>query len=139
MRTIVAVALALLLPAGVSAQTAERKAPVVKKVGAANIQPSDGQQMFNSYCAACHGTAGRGDGPAAAALTPIPSDLTVFAKKRGGAFSAKDFDDKVTGLGMSQAHGSTDMPVWGPILRQLGNNELRVFNLRNYVASLQVR
>jgi mono/diheme cytochrome c family protein len=35
-----------------------------------------GAQVFAAYCAVCHGPAGKGDGPAAAALFPPPPDLT---------------------------------------------------------------
>ena len=35
-----------------------------------------GERIFARACAACHGTAGRGDGPAAADLDPAPRDLT---------------------------------------------------------------
>jgi mono/diheme cytochrome c family protein len=35
-----------------------------------------GARVFAAYCAVCHGPAGKGDGPAAAALVPPPSDLT---------------------------------------------------------------
>jgi len=31
------------------------------------------------------------------------------------------------------------MPVWGPILRQLGNDQLRTYNLRKYVEGLQAK
>jgi hypothetical protein len=54
-------------------------------------------------------------------------------------FSAKDFEDKVMGAAMISAHGSTDMPVWGPIFRQFGSEQLRVANLRKHVESLQVK
>jgi hypothetical protein len=40
---------------------------------------------------------------------------------------------------MTPAHGSVEMPVWGPIFRQLGNEQLRIVNLRKHVESLQVR
>lgn len=33
-------------------------------------------QIFQQRCVACHGSAGKGDGPAAAALTPKPRDFT---------------------------------------------------------------
>jgi mono/diheme cytochrome c family protein len=127
------------LPAPVLAQAPQTKAPVVKKAGAKPTSANDGQQMFVSYCAACHGREGKGDGPAATALTPKPADLTQFAKRHGGTFSGKDFEDKVNGMAMSPAHGNTDMPVWGPILRQLGNDQLRTYNLRKYVESLQAK
>jgi high-affinity iron transporter len=35
---------------------------------------------FTTHCAACHGAAGRGDGPAARGLTPPPADLTDAAR-----------------------------------------------------------
>jgi mono/diheme cytochrome c family protein len=34
-----------------------------------------GQDIFNNHCAMCHGTDGRGNGPAAAALNPPPADF----------------------------------------------------------------
>ena len=121
-------------------QPAGSKTPIIKKGAAPITRSSDGRQMFTEYCAACHGKSGKGDGPAAAALTPKPSDLTQFAKKYGkGMFPSKDFEDKLNGMGMSPAHGSTEMPVWGPILRQMGNDELRFYNLREYVKGLQTQ
>ncbi|MCG6957757.1 MAG: cytochrome c [Gemmatimonadetes bacterium] len=35
-----------------------------------------GKQAFGTYCTACHGANGKGDGPAASALTPAPRDFT---------------------------------------------------------------
>ena len=128
--------LVLLVPVLVTAQ--QTPPPTVKMEPAKPIPASDGPEMFRSSCGPCHGRSGKGDGPAAAALTPKPADLTQFAKRRNGTFSAKDFEDKVSG-GAVPAHGSTDMPVWGPIFRQLGNEQLRIANLRKYVESLQVR
>ena len=135
-------ALALLLVAGVAAAQQPQQQPpppTVKMEPAKPLPASDAKEMFNGYCAPCHGISGKGDGPAAASLNPKPADLTQFAKRRGGTFSARDFEDKLNGMAMSPAHGSTQMPVWGPIFRQLGNEQLRVANLRKYVESLQVR
>jgi copper resistance protein D len=36
-----------------------------------------GLELYRANCASCHGTAGRGDGPAGAGLTPRPADLTA--------------------------------------------------------------
>ena len=41
--------------------------------------PAKGKEKFNLMCASCHGTEGKGDGPAGAALTPKPRDLTDAA------------------------------------------------------------
>jgi len=35
-----------------------------------------GRKTFADSCAVCHGTAGKGDGPAAGGLSPRPADLT---------------------------------------------------------------
>jgi mono/diheme cytochrome c family protein len=46
-----------------------------------------GQGIFNSHCAMCHGTDGKGNGPAAAALNPPPADFNTasFWKKTSKA------------------------------------------------------
>ena len=36
-----------------------------------------GEALFRDHCASCHGTGGRGDGPAAAGLLQRPADLTA--------------------------------------------------------------
>jgi putative copper resistance protein D len=38
---------------------------------------ANGLRLYQEHCAVCHGIAGYGDGPAAAALTPRPADLTA--------------------------------------------------------------
>jgi mono/diheme cytochrome c family protein len=129
----------LVIPVLAAAQQQPPPPPKVKVEPAQPIPATDGPQMFRSYCGPCHGVSGKGDGPAAAALNPKPADLTQFAKRRSGTFSAKDFEDKLNGMAMAPAHGSIEMPVWGPIFRQLGNEQLRIANLRKYVESLQVR
>lgn len=67
-----------------------------------------GQQVFQSHCVTCHGSDGRGQGPAAAALSPPPSDLT-----------ARHLDDHTDGeLFWWITHGmpGTAMPAWEGIL-----------------------
>ena len=50
-----------------------------------SAQPSEaadsakGQEVYNTYCALCHGPTGLGDGVAAAALDPKPRDLSSAA------------------------------------------------------------
>ncbi len=36
----------------------------------------NGQALYQSYCAPCHGNKGKGDGPASASLNPKPADHT---------------------------------------------------------------
>ncbi len=45
-----------------------------------------GRALFAENCAVCHGDGGRGDGPAAAGLTPPPTDLTRLTATHGGSF-----------------------------------------------------
>lgn len=74
---------------------------------------SAGQQYFMRYCSACHGTTGRGDGPAAAALRTPPADLTRIAQRRGRHFPVAEIAAYIDGRTTVPAHGSRDMPVWG--------------------------
>ena len=45
--------------------------------------PAKGKDLYTKHCAGCHGPAGKGDGPAAAALNPKPTDLTGKAYMAG--------------------------------------------------------
>ena len=61
-------------------------APTVKHVPITNAPSNSGKEMFNSYCAVCHGKDGKGDGPAASAMKTPPTDLTLLAKNSGGKY-----------------------------------------------------
>lgn len=39
-----------------------------------------GKALFEKNCSSCHGTSGRGDGPAARGLNPAPANLTAALK-----------------------------------------------------------
>lgn len=106
------------------------------------VIPSPGKRLYMHYCAACHGADGRGMGPAAAALKTPPSDLTTLAQRHGGKFPY-EYVASVLRFGIPiVAHGSSEMPTWGPIFGSLENyNEVavrqRIKNLCDYLASLQ--
>jgi mono/diheme cytochrome c family protein len=72
-----------------------------------------GQELFVQYCASCHGSGARGDGPAAGALKTQPADLTRIAARRGGSFPAGEIARKIDGRFAPEAHGTREMPVWG--------------------------
>ena len=108
-----------------------------------------GARMFKEYCAVCHGPSGKGDGPVATALKVPPPDLTTLAQRHDGKFP-DDYVSNVLKNGVQNpAHGSGEMPVWGPIFDTMnrwkalcpGMDEtpvtLRITNLTNYLKSIQ--
>ena len=100
--------------------------------------------MFNSYCASCHGMTGKGDGPAAPAMKSALPDLTMLSKSHGGTFPALRVKQSIVGDTNLIAHGSKDMPVWGPVFSHMsqqstGEIQQRLHNLTDYVESLQVK
>ncbi len=114
----------------------------VKKTTAVPTSASSGQQMFNEYCATCHGTDGKGKGPAASALKAAPADLTTMAIQNGGKFPDNKVYSAIRGDVELPAHGSKDMPVWGSVFHDMahGNDaevQLRISNLTHYIAGLQ--
>jgi mono/diheme cytochrome c family protein len=79
--------------------------------------PVSGKETFLKYCASCHGEDGKGNGPAAMALKPPPSDLTTLSVRDRGKYPA-GYIAALVKFGKSlAAHGSLDMPVWGLVLR----------------------
>jgi mono/diheme cytochrome c family protein len=108
------------------------------------LESMGGRDSFEFYCAPCHGREGRGDGPVAPALTRRPADLTRLAVRNGGAFPRADVAGFVTGTGRPlAAHGTSEMPVWGPTFRSLDPSDarvkIRIENIVSYIESLQER
>jgi mono/diheme cytochrome c family protein len=101
-----------------------------------------GQQIYQQFCAACHGLEAKGDGPAASRLKTPPPDLTTLAKRNMGKFPY-DYVAGVLRFGPGPSvHGSSDMPTWGPIFQIIDKNneravQQRIKNLSAYLASLQ--
>jgi len=132
---------ALLLAAGLA--NAQDK-PVIKKVPMKQTSPASGKEMYTQYCAACHGTDAKGEGPAAPALKTPPANLTILAKSNGGKYPSDRVGEILrTGTGVA-AHGSADMPTWGPLFRALdpGHDvtvQQRIHNLNDYLSSLQAK
>jgi mono/diheme cytochrome c family protein len=118
--------------------------PAIHKTPAGRTSASSGKEMYRSYCAACHGNNGKGDGPASAALKSSPSDLTVLARRNEGKFPELRVLTAINGDLHVTAHGSKDMPTWGAVLRQMDSTDvagvkLRIRNLTKYIESLQVK
>lgn len=115
----------------------------IKKVPITTTHASDGPEMYQAYCASCHGIDGKGSGPAAAALNgPLP-DLTKLAQANEGPFPTESVLMTLGRVRGSGAHGSEEMPIWGDVFRSsgLGADELlvqmRLYNLTRFLESLQ--
>jgi mono/diheme cytochrome c family protein len=141
--TVLAAAIAVGL--GLAAQTGNADKTGNKIViPVTKTQPTSGKQMFTSYCAPCHGIDGKGHGPAASALKEPPADLTVLSKANNGKYP----DTRVVSVlqfgSTVPAHGSAEMPVWGPILGKMDvsnpqDRQLRITNLTQYLETIQTR
>jgi mono/diheme cytochrome c family protein len=126
----------------VAAQDQSDSKKTIKHVPVKATSPVSGKEMYTSYCAVCHGTDGRGGGPAASALKASPSDLTMLSKNNGGKYPALKVSASIRGEAGVSAHGSKEMPVWGPLFWNMsggheGEVQQRVANLTAYIGTLQ--
>ena len=137
----------VLLSAALFSTTAlmtQQSAPTVKQGPITRTSPASGEQMFNAYCAVCHGKDGKGDGPAAAALKTQPPNLTTLAQGHGGKYPAAYVQSVIRfGAGSVTAHGTKEMPMWGPALASLSEDNnlvsMRINNLSHYIETLQAK
>ena len=118
--------------------------PVVVKAPIQQTSAASGKEMFNQYCAPCHGVDGKGHGPAAPSMKSMPTDLTQLAKKNDGKFPAPKVASTLNFGSGVESHGSADMPVWGPLFRSLDKYhdtvvQQRVANIISYIETLQAK
>jgi mono/diheme cytochrome c family protein len=83
-----------------------------------SLAPVNGRALYVRYCASCHGTGGRGDGPAADAMQPRPTDLTRLRERYGGQYPIREVMAAIDGRYPVRAHGDSAMPVWGIVFEQ---------------------
>jgi len=103
-----------------------------------------GKMLFKQNCASCHGDDAKGGGPAAVALKVQPPDLTQLTRQKGGKFPYDEVKKTIAGESMVSAHGSREMPTWGPLfLAMTGENQKavdqRLTNLTDYLKSIQAK
>ncbi|MGA2131667.1 MAG: c-type cytochrome [Bryobacteraceae bacterium] len=100
-----------------------------------------GVDLYLRYCAVCHGRDAKGAGPAASALKTPPTDLTQLTRSHAGKFPVGGVRQLLGGGSSTPAHGSADMPMWGPVFRAMQPDQsiakLRVDNLLRYLESIQ--
>ncbi len=124
--------------------TTEQK-PEVKKTAIKQTSAASGKEMYTQYCAPCHGVDGTGKGPAASAMKSQPTDLTQLARKHDGKYPANSVAAILKfGSGPNAAHGSAEMPVWGPLFQSLDKYhdtvvQQRISNLVSYIETLQAK
>ncbi len=106
----------------------EAAAPAATAGGAGNAD--QGKAIYATYCGACHGTSGKGDGPAAATLTTKPRDHT-----NGEVMNALPNEEifKAIKEGGASVGKSNLMPAWGATL-----NDEQIQDVVAFVRSLAV-
>lgn len=137
------------LAQNVQAQNNPGKPAPVKGGAPATLIPSlKGRDLFHAYCASCHGTDAKGGGPMAASLKVAPADLTRISARNSGAFPKMRIERIISGEEQpASGHGSSAMPVWGPIFSQVSTSpqvagdvdlgRVRIDNLALYLMSIQ--
>jgi mono/diheme cytochrome c family protein len=134
--TLAILLIALIVPALTHAQSA---APAPTFLGDSLV----GKDSFEAYCATCHGADARGGGPVASSLKRTPPDLTTLASHNRDVFPSDRVRGVLTGAGHTvSAHGTTEMPVWGPLFRAFESDarvRVRIDNLVHYLETVQSR
>ncbi|MFI5103631.1 MAG: c-type cytochrome [Terriglobales bacterium] len=105
------------------------------------IPSLNGADLYRYHCATCHGVDGKGHGPVVPALSVKVPDLTTIAKRNHGEFPADRIRNIISGDEVFYAHGSRDMPIWGPIFHQIENDRdygnIRLQNVTEHLRSIQ--
>jgi mono/diheme cytochrome c family protein len=107
-----------------------------------------GKQDYNAYCADCHGSDGKGNGPTTQTvpMNPAPPDLTRLATNNGGKFPFNDVVDIIDGRKTVPSHERIQMPFLGTTLQEPGKEftpesdaqvKRRIDAMARYVESLQ--
>jgi len=134
---VLAAVLAGIVPAvaGGQTQTAAAQLPPL-------IRSVKGPDLFQAYCAVCHGVDARGGGPAASSLKTKVPDLTLLERKNGGEFPTARVRQIILGDEVLAAHGSREMPIWAPVFHQVEGDmdwgNVRLENLVKYLESIQL-
>ena len=109
------------------------------------VQVANGSHLFRTYCAACHGTTARGDGPLAGSMRRQPPNLTEISRRHNNAYPSELVFQIIDGREKVRGHGGPDMPVWGDAFQRSiegGSDEAvraRIKALVDFLESVQVR
>jgi mono/diheme cytochrome c family protein len=121
-----------------------RMANLIKYLESIQAGPDpSGAELFNQFCAACHGLDLKGTGRPPAPYK-MPPDLTTLARRNGGKFPKAQVVDVLKNGVVIPAHGLADMPSWGTDSRLMdtsnpGQISARIAELVWYVESKQAK
>ncbi len=106
------------------------------------IDSMEGPALYKAYCATCHGTDGKGNGPMTESLKIKTPDLTRISIREGSKFPLARVQKIISGEeSMAAGHGTREMPVWGPIFSQVSRDQdlgrMRVYNLAKFIEKMQ--
>jgi len=100
-----------------------------------------GKDLFKSYCASCHGLDAKGKGPMASSLKIPPADLRRISIRNHDVFPMMRVEKIIAGEELTTGHGSSEMPVWGPIFSRVTTDvdlgRVRIDNLARYLRDIQ--
>lgn len=72
-----------------------------------------GKELYERFCASCHGVEGRGDGPVSSYINVEVPDLTLLSRRARGSYPRERVVRIIDGRHIIGAHGSRTMPIWG--------------------------
>lgn len=121
--------------------------PALVQVGAAQERKLDraaasrGRSTFKTFCASCHGSEAKGDGPLAEHLKARPADLTGLSARNDGTFPFEKVIDTINHGRRIPGHGTEDMPSWGDAFAATEGSEAaaraKMEDLAHFLWSLQ--
>ncbi|MDE2483968.1 MAG: cytochrome c [candidate division NC10 bacterium] len=98
-------------------------------VGSSDAEPK-APEKFMTFCVPCHGPAGKGDGPAAAALNPKPRNFT------DGKYMNARTDAQLTNVIKNGSAAEQLSPLMASYGSMLNNQEIK--DVVGYIRSLAV-
>lgn len=90
---------------------------------------SEGRQLYRRYCATCHGSTGRGKGPAGKYLNPPPMNFHSDT-------AAKMTDQKLFTV-ITEGKLETGMPAWESTLSEKQRHSIVVYIRKRFIQSNQ--
>lgn len=113
--------------------------------GSEPVRAPSGAETFATHCASCHGPRAEGDGPVAATLSVTVPNLRTLSQRNHGQFPTDAVASYIDGRKFPAAHGTRNMPVWGPVFDTTGrlivggeSSAQRIQSVIDYLRGLQV-